>query len=148
MKTVRFECEDVPGTWLELSAAWTRRELREALNAEGEPFAALLQRKVVACSLETGGEQPLTDPSQLTREALDEGLRYEVYCWMMTVMTRFVITVQRLGEATQRRLWQDLVGETAAATKKGTETTTATTAEPETEPAALASGDPSPSPTN
>jgi hypothetical protein len=103
----RFEYAELPGNWVELHEAWTRRELREALNQEGEAFAALLAKKIEACNLETGDGEPITAPAQITREALDEGLRYEVYCWLMSTVTQFVIEVQRLGEATQRRLWRD-----------------------------------------
>lgn len=139
--TRRFECAELPGNWVELAEAWSRRELREALNQQGEAFAALLAKKIVTCSLETGGGEPITQPAQITREALDEALRYEVYCWLVSTVTRFVIEVQRLGEAMQRQLWRDLVRETAAAkqSEETAETAAAGTETPAAEP------DPSPS---
>jgi hypothetical protein len=129
--TRRFECETLPGNWVEFQAAWSRRELREALNELDEGFAALLQRKIAGCCLETGSGAPLDAPALITREALDQDMRYEVYCWLTTTLIQFVMEVQRLGEAMRRQLWRDLAkGETAAAQ---TETPTAQTAQTESE---------------
>lgn len=112
----RFECEDAPGTWVEFSDAWTRRELRDALSLTGDEFAALLQRKVTACHLATVDGGAIETPAAITNAALDDQLDYAIYCWLIARLGTYVVEVQRLGEATQRRLWRAVAGETAAAT--------------------------------
>ena len=116
----RFECTDAPGSWVEFTDAWTRRDLREAMTATGDEHAALLRRKVVACSLASVDDTPITHPDDLTAIVLDECMDYTVYCWLVTRLQTWVGEVQRLGEATQRRLWQEFVGEPLPTT---TETT-------------------------
>lgn len=116
----RFECEDAPGSWVEFNDAWTRRELRDALSLTGVDFADLLRRKVLACHLVTVDGAAITAPDEITFEALDSIIDYTVYCWLIARLGTYVVEVQRLGEATQRRLWQEVAGDPPAAT---TETT-------------------------
>ena len=109
----------MPDNWVEVLQSWTRKEMRDLLEVTGDDYAALLRKKIVACSLETASGEPLTNPGLLTSEALDDALRYEVYCWLTSRLMTFVIEVQRLGEAMRRRLWRDAAGEPAAAQSTG-----------------------------
>jgi hypothetical protein len=109
----------MPGNWVEVLQSWSRKELRDLLEVTGDEFSALLRRKIVACHLETAAGEPITDPALLTSEALDDALRYEVYCWLTARLMTYVIEVQRLGESMRRRLWQGAAGEPSAAQSTG-----------------------------
>ena len=103
---MRIDC-DVPGfehCFIEMSERWTRREMRDFWTIQGEEYLALIARKTVSLHLETDDGDSLTSPADLTEVALDQ-LDYLLFSWFNTVPIITVQELQRLGEATRRRLY-------------------------------------------
>lgn len=105
---MRIDC-DVPGyehCYIEMSERWTRREMRDFWQLQGEEYLALIARKTVSLRLQVSdlGGDLLTDPADLTEAALDR-LDYLLFSWFNTVPIIAVQELQRLGEATRRRLY-------------------------------------------
>lgn len=58
----------VPGcdTWIEFTDVWSRVDLRNAANLDGQPFLDFLATKIVACRIDTTGGEPITTPADLS----------------------------------------------------------------------------------
>ncbi len=125
---IRIECT-APGleeNWLEVTEAWSRRELRDFVTLSGPPFIALWERKVTACNLAPVTGEPITDPRLVfgpdgRRDDLDVRLN-DFLTGAVLDATGYLLT---LGELPKRLLCNGV--EVAAPTKQ-------TTPMPETTP--------------
>lgn len=120
---MRYECNDFPGAFVEFSQAWTRGELKRAIDDKttvAESWAIGVS-KVVALNIPTVDGEPLTDPALLAREyddAIYDDIDMRLFRWLSAVMFKAAIDATSLGETLAVALW------------RGTET--ATTANPPT----------------
>jgi hypothetical protein len=104
---MRYECESpFDGCYIEFTDVWTRRDIRLFWDTgiRSEEWFALIVSKMKAVCLDRVGMGPITDPSQLTTDALDD-VDTRLIQWINSAAVRAVDDVGTLGEALGRTLW-------------------------------------------
>lgn len=113
---MRYTC-DIPGledNTLELSDAWSRAEVRQFWQYQGEDaegYMALIQHKILAMNLTCIDAEPLTTADQFTSDNLDR-LDFRAFEWLRWVPITHVRKLGELGEAARLRLFKN-TGESA-----------------------------------
>jgi len=100
---MRYYC-DMDGlgdNWIEVSPSWTRREVREMHEAEGPEFMDIWRRKVTACHLEKQDGEPITDPSIVTEDVLDD-LDLRLLGFVGGVLSQATLDLRTLGNVSGR----------------------------------------------
>ena len=98
----RYECgiEGLEANWVDVSDAWTRRESREAMDADEDATLEILRHKLTGCHLETT-LGPIDDPALLTVEALDE-MDVRIVRFLGTVLMQAIRHTASLGNLSGR----------------------------------------------
>jgi len=118
---MRYDC-DLPGhesNFVEVADSWSRAEMRRfrqlfgsESEADNDEYLALIRSKTVALRLSCVGADDIADPCELTDDRLDD-IDQTVYLWFASVHPVAVREINRLGEASVRRLWQPAEGSAA-----------------------------------
>ncbi len=115
---LRYYC-DIPGledNWVEVSEVWTLREVRAMLAATGDEYYDLLHGKIEACHIERLGGEAITDPADITDEALED-VDLRLVDFLGGALPRAVEHLRSLGP-TSGRLQSNGAGKAAARKKR------------------------------
>lgn len=103
---MRLYCdiEGLRDNWVDVADAWTRNELRAMLDAEGAEFLDILHAKLEACHIEAGELGVITDPNDITEEAINENIDLRVGRFLGSAMVTACGVLSSLGNASARVL--------------------------------------------
>lgn len=108
---LRYECDDpqFAGCFVEYREVWSKKQIRQfwaarAGNEDSAEWWALVRSKIKAVYLVTVDGDALTEPDQLTEEALDE-IDIRLWTWLSNAHVVALTDLVKLGEALGRRLW-------------------------------------------
>jgi hypothetical protein len=102
---MRFECVDFPGSFVEYSDVWSRREVNQSFRIGDSELIDFARAKTTAINLERVGMEPLTDVADITDDGLGD-VRWELFAWWRFTVLAAASELGRLGEASGRRLLQ------------------------------------------
>jgi len=108
---MRYECdvEGFEGNFVNFSDSWTRKEIREfwdksSDNTTADEFMKLVSSKVKGLHLDVVYGDQITEPVQLTEDALDR-IDNRLFRWITFVIIDAAHEVVKLGNAVGERLW-------------------------------------------
>lgn len=103
---LRYECQNAEfsGCFVKYSEAWTRGEVRIMLLADDtEQIMATLASKIVDLHLNCINAPPITEPEQLTTDAID-AVDMRLWKWFGGTWTVALEEITQLGNALRRTL--------------------------------------------
>lgn len=112
---MRYECNDFPGAFVEFSDAWSRKQLRDAWNVQGEEYMSLVRSKIVACYLPTLDGDAIDAPEKLTLDSADD-MDMRLWRWFSATVPKALDDVLKLGETVAASLWSGTDSAEAAKT--------------------------------
>lgn len=100
---MRVTCsiEGLEQNWVEFTDRWTRAEQRELTDANDETWFALFRRKATACNLALEDGTVITNPAQVTPDAV-EGMDLRLVGFLGASMTWVCAELRVLGNASRR----------------------------------------------
>lgn len=102
---MRLVCkvEGLEQNWVEVPDKWTRADWQRILDATVEDALALVRERATACHIERGDGTAITDPAQVTAEALEApDMDLAVYGFVVSVPGAAVRTRRSLGNLSAR----------------------------------------------
>jgi hypothetical protein len=100
----RYECQEAgyQGCFIEFDDVWTRRELREYRQLEGDPFLRFLAGKITGLRAVLADGTVLDQPEQLTETAID-GMDVELWSWLSEAILQVGRDIEARGAAIRVR---------------------------------------------
>ena len=100
---IRIYCDDpdYSQTWIDIDGRWTLADQRRMVEVADDDFWAFLRTKTVACHIETGDGEAITDPALLNGEGL-AGADVLIIAWLGAVLPLAVSKRRALGNASAR----------------------------------------------
>ena len=100
---IRIYCDDpdYSQTWIDIDGRWTLADQRRMVEVADDEFWAFLRAKTVACHIETGDGEAITDPALLNAEGL-AGADVLIIAWLGAVLPLAVSKRRALGNASAR----------------------------------------------
>jgi len=108
---LRYDCEAFPGSFVEISDAWTRGEIKSLIseNLASSDSWRVAVTKIVACHIERIDEDAITDPAQLPADLTDvayDSMDMRLFRWLANVAIKAALDVTDLGEEIAASLWR------------------------------------------
>ena len=100
---IRIYCDDpdYSQTWIDIDGRWTLADQRRMVEVADDEFWAFLRTKTVACHIETGDGEAITDPALLNGGGL-AGADVLIIAWLGAVLPLAVSKRRALGNASAR----------------------------------------------
>ena len=100
---IRIYCDDpdYSQTWIDIDGRWTLADQRRMVEVADDDFWAFLRTKTVACHIETGDGEAITDPAGLSGEGLAD-VDVLLIAWLGAVMPTAIAKRRALGNASAR----------------------------------------------
>jgi len=105
MGVIRYECgEPFEQAFVEFTDAWTRLEVKRAIEDKGDEYIELLSHKIVAVNLPTLTGIHITKPQDFTADNLDN-CDTRLVKWIGAVPMKVLQDITDMGEALRDRLF-------------------------------------------
>ncbi len=101
MAKVTCTTEGFTDNWIELSEAWTRREVKELDGSNIAEVLAILRRKATACNIILSTGEIVTEVTRLTEDGLED-CDQQVWGFILGCQFRAVAALQALGNFSVR----------------------------------------------